>query len=58
MIKLIAHENETLDELLFRFKRSVNKSGILYDVSRHREFYKKSLKRKLKNKEAKKRRYY
>ena len=43
---------ETLDEALRRFKRQVNKSGVLLET-RKREFYlKKGLKRKLKSEMA------
>lgn len=47
--KVIVRENENLDEALRRFKRQVNKAGILQE-SRKREFYlKPGLKRKLKS---------
>lgn len=49
MPKIIVRENESLDEALKRFKRQVNKAGILQE-SRKREFYLKTgLKRKLKS---------
>ena len=52
MAKTPVHENESLDEAMRRFKRKVNKSGVLQE-SRKREFYlKPGLKRKLKSKEA------
>ena len=51
--KVIVRENENLDEALRRFKRQVNKAGILQE-SRKREFYlKPGLKRKLKSELAK-----
>jgi small subunit ribosomal protein S21 len=52
MAKTPVRENEALDEALRRFKRQVNKSGVLQEA-RKREFYlKPGLKRKLKSKEA------
>lgn len=57
MPKTVVREGETLDETLRRFKRSVNKSGILYDVRRHEAFYPKSLRRKMKSEEARRRKY-
>lgn len=55
MSKTIVHENESLDDALRRFKRSVSKSGTLQEY-RKREFYEKpSVKRKLKSEAARKR---
>lgn len=52
MAKTTVRDNENLDEALRRFKRLVNKSGVLKEVKK-REFYiKAGLKRKLKSKEA------
>jgi len=52
MAKTQVRENESLDEALRRFKRQVNKSGILKEA-RKREFYlKPGVKRKMKIKEA------
>ena len=57
MPKTQVHENETLDDALRRFKRQVNKSGVLLEV-RKREFYlKKGLKRKLKSEMARRKSY-
>ncbi len=57
MPKTIVRENETLDEALRRFKRQVNKSGVLLET-RKREFYlKKGLKRKLKSEMARRKAY-
>ncbi len=48
MAKTIVHENESIDDALRRFKRSVSRSGTLQEY-RKREFYEKpSVKRKLK----------
>ena len=55
MAKTNVHENESLDDALRRFKRSVSKSGTLQEY-RKREFYEKpSVKRKLKSEAARKR---
>ncbi|MCR5333026.1 MAG: 30S ribosomal protein S21 [Bacilli bacterium] len=57
MPKTVVRENESLDEALRRFKRQVNKSGVLLE-SRKREFYlKKGLKRKLKSEMARRKSY-
>ncbi len=52
MPKTVVHDNETFDEALRRFKRQVNKSGVLTDSKKHDAFYKKSLKRKMKSEQA------
>lgn len=58
MAKAIVHENESIDDALRRFKRSVSRSGILQEY-RKREFYEKpSVRRKLKSEAARKRRHY
>lgn len=58
MDKTIVHENESIDDALRRFKRSVSRSGTLQEY-RKREFYEKpSVKRKLKSEAARKRRHY
>ncbi len=57
MPKTVVRENESLDEALRRFKRSVNKSGVLQEA-RKREFYlKPGLKRKLKSEMARRKSY-
>ena len=57
MPKVVVRENEQLDEALRRFKRSVNKSGVLLEA-RKREFYlKKGLKRKMKSEMARRKTY-
>ena len=57
MPKTVVREKETLDEALRRFKRQVNKSGVLLET-RKREFYlKKGLKRKLKSEMARRKNY-
>ena len=58
MAKTIVHENESIDDPLRRFKRSVSRSGTLQEY-RKREFYEKpSVRRKLKSEAARKRRHY
>ena len=58
MAKTIGHGNESIDDALRRFKRSVSRSGTLQEY-RKREFYEKpSVKRKLKSEAARKRRHY
>lgn len=57
MPKTIVRENESLDEALRRFKRQVNKAGVLQEA-RKREFYLKTgLKRKLKSEMARRKTY-
>lgn len=57
MPKIVVRENEQLDEALRRFKRQVNKSGVLLEA-RKREFYlKKGLKRKHKSEMARRKSY-
>ena len=58
MAKTSVHENESIDDALRRFKRSVSRSGTLQEY-RKREFYEKpSVRRKLKSEAARKRRHY
>ena len=52
MPKTIVRENESLDEALRRFKRQVNRAGILQECRKREAFLKKSLKRKLKSENA------
>lgn len=57
IVKTVVHEGESLDEALRRFKRSVNKSGILMEA-RKREFYLKTgLKRKRKSEMARRKKW-
>ena len=52
MPKTSVRDNETLDDALRRFKRQVNKAGVLAETTK-REFYlKPGLKRKLKSETA------
>lgn len=55
MSKTVVRKNESLDDALRRFKRTVSKSGTLQEY-RKREFYEKpSVKKKLKSEAARKR---
>lgn len=54
MPKVVVREGETLDEALRRFKRQVNKAGTIQECRRRECFLKKSLKRKLKSENARK----
>ena len=49
MPKTVVRENETLDEALRRFKRQVNKSGVLLETRKRELYLKKGLKRKIKS---------
>ena len=54
MTRIVLHENESLDDAMRRFKRSVSRAGTLDEV-RKREFYvKPGVKRRLKSEEARK----
>lgn len=55
MSKTIVRKNESLDDALRRFKRTVSRNGTLQEY-RKREYYEKpSVKRKLKSEAARKR---
>lgn len=55
MSKTVVRKNESFDDALRRFKRTVSKNGTLREY-RKREFYEKpSVKRKLKSEAARKR---
>ena len=54
MTRIVLHENESLDDAMRSFKRSVSRAGTLAEV-RKREFYvKPGVKRRLKSEEARK----
>ncbi len=57
MPKTVVRENETLDEALRRFKRQVNKSGVLLETRKREYYLKKGLKRKLKSEMARRKSY-
>lgn len=57
MTKTVVRKNESLEDALRRFKRTVSKSGTMQE-SRKREFYDKpSVKRKKKSEAARKRKF-
>ena len=57
MSKTVVRKNESIDDALRRFKRSVSKSGTLREA-RKREYYEKpSVRRKKKSEAARRRKY-
>ncbi|MDD3068481.1 MAG: 30S ribosomal protein S21 [Acholeplasmataceae bacterium] len=52
MPKTSVRENETLDDALRRFKRQVSKAGTIQEARKRKFFLKKSLKRKVKSDNA------
>ena len=55
MSQVIVGENESLENALKRFKRKVQKDGILADMKRKEEFVKPSVAKNLKSANARKR---
>ncbi|MBP5092298.1 MAG: 30S ribosomal protein S21 [Candidatus Enteromonas sp.] len=56
-IKTVVREGETLDDAMRRFKRSVNKSGVLLETRKHEAYLKKGLKRKQKSELARRKKW-
>lgn len=56
MVNTKVRKNETIEDALRRFKRSVSKSGTLAEVKKRRHYEKPSVKRKHKSEAARKRR--
>lgn len=57
MTKTVVRKNESLEDALRRFKRTVSKNGTIQEV-RKREYYEKpSVKRKKKSEAARKRKF-
>lgn len=56
-VKTVVKENESLDEALRRFKRGVNKSGILLETRKREAYLKPGLKRKMKSKLARRKKW-
>ena len=56
-VKVVARENETLDDALRRFKRGVNKSGILFEARKREAYLKPGLARKMKSKMARRKKF-
>ncbi|HPY79264.1 MAG: 30S ribosomal protein S21 [Tenericutes bacterium ADurb.Bin087] len=52
MPKTVVRENESLDEALRRFKRQVNKAGVLSETRKRQYYVKPGLRRKLKAEQA------
>jgi small subunit ribosomal protein S21 len=50
-------KNETLESALRRFKRTVQKAGVLAEVRKREHYEKPSVKRKKKSEAARKRKY-
>ena len=48
MPRTVVHDNESLDEALRRFKRQVNKAGIMQETRKREYYLKPGLARKLK----------
>ena len=55
MSQVLVGENESLENALKRFKRKVQKDGIIADIKKKEEYVKPSVKKKLKSQEARKR---
>lgn len=56
-IKVVLREGESLDDGLRRFKRGVNKSGILLECRKREAYLKPGLKRKMKSKLARRKKF-
>jgi small subunit ribosomal protein S21 len=55
--KIIVREGESIDEALRRFKRGVNKSGILLETRKREAYLKPALMRKMKQKFARRKKF-
>ena len=55
MSQILVGENESLENALKRFKRKVQKDGIMADMKKKEEYTKPSVARKLKSENARKR---
>lgn len=58
MSKVVVRKNESLDDALRRFKRSVTKAGTLQEARKREHYEKPSVKRKRKSEAARKRKKY
>ena len=56
-VKTVVREGESVDEAIRRFKRGVNKSGILLECRKHEAYLKPGLKRKMKSKLARRKKW-
>lgn len=52
MVKVYVHKDESLDDALRRFKKGVQKAGILAEVRKRESFIKPGLARKMKSEAA------
>ena len=57
MSKTVVRKNESLDDALRRFKRTVSKTGTLQDARKHEFYEKPSVRRKKKSEAARKRKF-
>jgi len=57
MAETRVRKNESLDDALRRFKRTVSKEGTLAEVRKRKHYEKPSVKRKKKSEAARKRKY-
>ena len=58
MSKVVVRKNESLDDALRRFKRSVTKAGTLHEARKREHYEKPSVKRKRKSEAARKRKKF
>ena len=58
MSKVVVRKNESLDDALLRFKRSVTKAGTLQEARKREHYEKPSVKRKRKSEAARKRKKF
>ena len=56
-VKTVVREGETVDDALRRFKRGGNKSGILLEARKREAYLKPGLKRKMKSKMARRKKF-
>jgi small subunit ribosomal protein S21 len=57
VVKTVLREGESLDDAMRRFKRSVNKSGVLIESRKHESYLKTNLKRKMKSELARRKKW-
>lgn len=55
MPKTVVRDGESFDDAMRRFKRNVNKAGVLAEYKRHTAYLKKALRRKMKSQQARRR---
>ena len=56
-VKVVVREGETIDDAMRRFKRGVNKSGILLECRKREAYLKPGLARKMKSKLARRKKW-